>query len=389
LPRQQTGCVVYATIFQSPNALFGDALKGGIEVGSRVRIAAATCFVASGLFVGGIGGALAFAEPSHDTVKADDDGARAPSNSKTDNKNPDRNGQRDQKSGDQKPDDGKPDDQKLDDPKPGDDDGGSSPTSPAPTRTSDKPTPTSDKPIPTSDKPTPTSEKPTPTPTPTPTSDVPTPTEEPDPECDDKGKDDCGAGIPWWPFPWPWDPSEPGDPGPGGGSGSGGGGGGAIPAGIPHVPSIVLPGQQFPQTEPAEPVEPINAVAGAAAGELPLQPITLPVILAPPPMLAAAGAPRSVPESLPGSARGAQTEPPAGRRPSEADIGSNVNVPPASYRAGYTDYLRTAGISQVVAMAGPGVAGILVLTGAGGLFGYRQAKAGHAVRTGRTARFVN
>ena len=46
-------------------------------------------------------------------------------------------------------------------------------------------------------------------------------------------------------------------------------------------------------------------------------------------------------------------------------------------------------MSQVAALAVPGVAGILVLTGAGGFVGYRQAKAGHAVRTGRTARFVN
>ena len=46
-------------------------------------------------------------------------------------------------------------------------------------------------------------------------------------------------------------------------------------------------------------------------------------------------------------------------------------------------------MSQVAALAAPGLAGMLVLTGAGGLLGYRQAKAGHAVRTGGTARFVN
>ena len=46
-------------------------------------------------------------------------------------------------------------------------------------------------------------------------------------------------------------------------------------------------------------------------------------------------------------------------------------------------------MSQIVALALPGVAGMLVMTGAGGLIGYRQAKAGHVVRTGRAARFVN
>ena len=56
---------------------------------------------------------------------------------------------------------------------------------------------------------------------------------------------------------------------------------------------------------------------------------------------------------------------------------------------GYTEYLRSAGLSQVAALAVPGLGGMLVLTGAGGLVGYRQAKAGHAVHTSGTARFVN
>ncbi|MGH3675065.1 MAG: hypothetical protein ACRDU5_04890, partial [Mycobacterium sp.] len=85
---------------------------------------------------------------------------------------------------------------------------------------------------------------------------------------------------------------------------------------------------------------------------------------------------------LPGSPRGA--EPPAGRERLPANIGGNAA---ASYRIGYTQYLRTAGLPQVAALAVPGVGGILVLTGAGGLLGYRQAKAGHAVRSG-TARFM-
>jgi hypothetical protein len=151
-----------------------------------------------------------------------------------------------------------------------------------------------------------------------------------------------------------------------------------------------LPGARLPDTDPAAPAEPISATPGASI-ELPLEPITMPVVVAPPPApgLGAAGRP-TPPEQLKGLTRG-QAERPAGRQSSPADIGSNVTIPPASYRVGYTDYLRTAGISQVVALAGPGLAGILVLTGAGGFVGYRQAKAGHAVRTGTggTARFVN
>ncbi len=63
-------------------------------------------------------------------------------------------------------------------------------------------------------------------------------------------------------------------------------------------------------------------------------------------------------------------------------------APNSSYRIGYTEYLRTAGLPQVAALAVPGLVGIMVLTGAGGLVGYRQAKAGHAVRVGGTARFM-
>jgi hypothetical protein len=357
---------------------FGDALKGGIHVGSRVRIAAATCLVASGLCVGGIGGALAFAKPPPDSHKVEDHRAGSHPGGDAGAGNPNQGKPRDERPDGEKPDNGKPDDhrpdgEKPDDHKPGDggvddgerddggvddgerddsegEDGGSTPTTP---------------------------EQP-------PTTDVPPPTKDPDPgECNDNGEDSCGSGFPWWPFPWPWPPGPGEPPGPGGG---GGGGGGEPPAGRPGVPSMQLPAELRPETEPASPIDATPGVGVASA--LGLEPITLPVVVAPPPLLG--GGPGPAPaEQLPGSARGTQAQPPAGRQPSAADIGSNVIVPPASYRVGYTDYLRSAGISQVVAVAASGVAGILVLTGAGGLVGYRQAKAGLAVRTTGTARFMN
>jgi hypothetical protein len=64
-------------------------------------------------------------------------------------------------------------------------------------------------------------------------------------------------------------------------------------------------------------------------------------------------------------------------------------VPPSAYRAGYGEYLRTAGLGEIAAVAVPGFTGILVLTGAGGLLGYRQARAGHAVRSTGTVRFLS
>ena len=170
-----------------------------------------------------------------------------------------------------------------------------------------------------------------------------------------------------------------GVPAPGGG---GGGGGGAVevPSGRPGVPDMQLP----PASEPSA-IDVVPGV-GAAAVELPIPPITLPVIVAPAAGLGAGSA--GLPE-LPAAPRGVSAEPPAGRDPLPANVGSNVAVPASGYRVGYTDYLRNAGLSQVAALAVPGVTGMLVLTGAGGWVGYRQAKAGHAVHTNGTARFVN
>lgn len=57
-------------------------------------------------------------------------------------------------------------------------------------------------------------------------------------------------------------------------------------------------------------------------------------------------------------------------------------------RQGYTNYLRTAGLSQLAGAALPGVAGILLLTLGGGVIGYRQASAGRMVRMSGAARYL-
>ena len=175
--------------------------------------------------------------------------------------------------------------------------------------------------------------------------------------------------------------SSVGLPAPGGGGGGGApqapGGGGALP------PEMQLP----PASEP--PVIDSVPGVGAAAADLPIPPITLPVVVAPAVGLGSGGAGAPVEPMFKGFPRGVSAEPPAGREPLPANAGSNAAMPPASYRIGYSDYLRNAGLSQVAALALPGIAGMLVLTGAGGLVGYRQAKAGHAVHTSGTARFVN
>jgi hypothetical protein len=155
-----------------------------------------------------------------------------------------------------------------------------------------------------------------------------------------------------------------------------------------------LPPELLPPTE-AVPEPAVTEAApgvGVAAAELPLAPITLPVIVVPPVGIAGGGAPPAAPPGLtpPAAPRAVTAEPPAGREPMPpANVGSNIAAPlSSSYRLGYAEYLRTAGLSHIAALAVPGVGGILVFTGAGGLFGYRQAKAGHMVRAS-TARFIN
>jgi hypothetical protein len=144
---------------------------------------------------------------------------------------------------------------------------------------------------------------------------------------------------------------------------------------------------QLPEELP--PAEPVNVVPGAevpVAGA-PVAPVSLPVFVTPSAGLGGGSAAATAP--LPRAPRVVEAEPPAARQPPPGSPPSNASGPATSYRTGYTDYLRTAGLSQVVALAAPGLTGILVLTGAGGLLGYRQAKAGHAVRTSGVARFVN
>ncbi len=144
-----------------------------------------------------------------------------------------------------------------------------------------------------------------------------------------------------------------------------------------------------PATKLVEPsVMDVAPAVGVAAADLPIAPITLPVVVAPAAGLGDGGGLPATPP-LPDTPLGVSAEPPAGREPLPANVGSNVVLPATSYRIGYTQYLRSAGLSEVAALAVPGVAGMLVLTGAGGLVGYRQAKAGHAVHTSGTARFVN
>jgi hypothetical protein len=229
----------------------------------------------------------------------------------------------------------------------------------------------------------------------------------------------AGYGWPWsW---WNWAPPQAPN-----------GGGGAVPVSITWQ-SPIPPWMQIPQfpTIPRELVPQIpgisfdplvDAVNGVltgvngvvtglatAASQLPFAQITLPVVVFPGSTAAGAGggggtvvtggpgvAPRPgipaapLPPVTPHGGSSTPPPPPPVQKPESPpafSAGNQASVAP-SYRMGYMEYLRAAGFGQVAAVAVPGFTGILILSGAGGLIGYRQARAGSTMRTGNTARFM-
>jgi hypothetical protein len=79
-------------------------------------------------------------------------------------------------------------------------------------------------------------------------------------------------------------------------------------------------------------------------------------------------------------------KPPHSTDPSDGDLTALSD--PVAFRAGYSDYLRNAGMAQITALAVPGAAAILLFTLGGGFIGYRQARAGHLIRAEGITRFL-
>jgi hypothetical protein len=149
-------------------------------------------------------------------------------------------------------------------------------------------------------------------------------------------------------------------------------------------PGSNLPGQSGSSLEPDAAAADGGAVASTAGAGLTPMPIGLPMVIISPPAVNVAVRPAAPPSGP----RGPGGEAPAGREPAPAAPVFRATVPD-SFRAGYPEYLRSARMAEVAGLAVPGIAGILALTAAGGLVGYRQAKAGLAVRAGGTARFLH
>ena len=206
--------------------------------------------------------------------------------------------------------------------------------------------------------------------------------------------------VPNWPWPCPSCGPEPGGVvgsprtnvrgvqlpqspgGGGGGSSSGGGIAVTIPSPtVPGLPSEPTPVQvsagshQSPATGEPPTVNLPPVIGLPPAIEVPLRPVGTPNGTGPAAETGAAGRPAPAPESNP-----VRERPPA-------SVGNATEAPP-SFRVGYPEYLREAKTGEVAALALPGVVGLLALTAFGGVVGYRQARAGHLVRSAGTTRFL-
>jgi hypothetical protein len=132
--------------------------------------------------------------------------------------------------------------------------------------------------------------------------------------------------------------------------------------------------------------------ASAAVGVAPAPVVVPPVIAAP--LVAPVAPPEGLP-SVPGPAPAAPmppviSQPPAGQPGIQPLPTVAVNVPgvPETFRVGYPDVLRTADLEALIIATVPGVSGMVALTAAGAMLGYRQARAAQAVRATAIARFM-
>ncbi|OBC08995.1 hypothetical protein A5784_06355 [Mycobacterium sp. 852013-50091_SCH5140682] len=194
------------------------------------------------------------------------------------------------------------------------------------------------------------------------------------------------------------------------GGGGGGGGGGAAASGrigrapnlaaVPTAPSsrqIVIhakpaealsaPAQSAPQAQspalasPAAPVvaAPVPAVVPPPMVVLPLPP--LPEIAAPAP---SEGAGRhAAPPAAPSTSH---VTAPSTQSPKHA--APTIKAIPETFRIGYADYLRVSSTTDLVFAVLPGLAGMVLLTAAGGAVGFRQARAARTLPPQQIARFL-
>ncbi len=173
--------------------------------------------------------------------------------------------------------------------------------------------------------------------------------------------------------------------------GATGGGGGVPRSGGTNRPSNLPP---VPTAPGSREIVIRNAPAAPApAAPAPAAPVVVPPIVVPPVILSPMVPPAPVigpvvtpppPEVHPPSLT---PSPRTDRQPAPVGEFGPKGIP-ATFRAGYADYLRAATVGEVAAVAVPGTAGLFVITTLGGLVGFRQARAAQALPPANIANVV-
>ncbi|MGV0812711.1 hypothetical protein ABQF34_12185 [Mycolicibacterium boenickei] len=172
---------------------------------------------------------------------------------------------------------------------------------------------------------------------------------------------------------------------------SGGGGGGGAPrsgnvgrapnlAPVPTAPSsreIVV--RSSPPKAPSAPAPAVPAAPVVPVVPAPVVVPAVPVIVAPAPSAPPVGASPSAPSAP-------NMPAPASEPPSPQPL--SVPTVPESFRIGYADYLRTASTRDLLFAVLPGLGGMVLMTAAGGVVGFRQARAAQTLPSPQIARFL-
>jgi hypothetical protein len=152
---------------------------------------------------------------------------------------------------------------------------------------------------------------------------------------------------------------------------------------LPRVPTAPSARSVVIRDEP-----PASAPVGVAPAPIVLPPVIAVPLVAPPapPARAPSGSEPPPAAVVPPVIPRPHAQP--GARQAVPTSAINAPGPQESFRAGYADVLRSADMEDLIIAAVPGVSGMVALTAAGAMLGYRQARAGQAVRATAIARFM-
>ena len=147
---------------------------------------------------------------------------------------------------------------------------------------------------------------------------------------------------------------------------------------IRATPKVSAPQAPAPVVSAPAPVVSAPAPVVSAPAAPPVPVVVPPVVVAPAAPAPAAPAPAA---PAPAAPLVPVANPPAAEPLSPHTI-------PATFRIGYADYLRVASTSDLLFAVLPGLAGIILLTSAGGVVGFRQARAAQTLPSPQIARFM-